>query len=191
MPSVSYQHWRTTRAAALDRLEAAHAAVGGSGPGRRYATEQINQAYLVLLAAEFQGFCRALHSECVKAIVTAVPTGLQTVFQESLILSRQINRGNATPSALGSDFGRLGIEFWPDLIERDPRVEDWQRSLGKLHDWRNAIVHSDFAPITSSGTMTLQLKDVRNYRSVCLRLARAFDELLRDELERIIGRAPW
>lgn len=191
MPSISYEHWRTTRAAALDRMEAAHAAVGGSGPGRRYATEQINQAYLVLLAAEFQGFCRALHSECVKAIAAAVPVGLQTVISNSLLLSRQINRGNATPSALGSDFGRFGIEFWPELVVRDSRVEDWQRSLGELIDWRNAIVHSDFAPIAAYGTITLQLKDVRTYRSICLRLARAFDELLQFELKRITGRAPW
>lgn len=35
-------------AIALDRMEPAHRAVGGSSPGRRYATQQINQSYLVM-----------------------------------------------------------------------------------------------------------------------------------------------
>jgi hypothetical protein len=56
MPSLSYQYWSTARAASLDEIESAHRSVGGSGPGRRYATQQINQAYALLLASQFQGF---------------------------------------------------------------------------------------------------------------------------------------
>ena len=55
----------TSRRRALDEIEAAHASVGGTGPGRRYATQQINQAYAVLLASQFQGYCRDLHTESV------------------------------------------------------------------------------------------------------------------------------
>lgn len=49
--------------ARLAELEDAHAAVGGTKPGRRYSTTQINHASVVAIAAEFQAFCRNLHSE--------------------------------------------------------------------------------------------------------------------------------
>lgn len=64
MPSKSFQAWRNERSVALDELEAAHQSVGGTGRGRRYATQQINQAYTVLLCSQFQGFCRDLQVEC-------------------------------------------------------------------------------------------------------------------------------
>ena len=49
MPSIAFQDWSTVRAASLDEIENAHRAVSGTGPGRRYVTQQINQAYAVLL----------------------------------------------------------------------------------------------------------------------------------------------
>jgi hypothetical protein len=65
MPSISLAHWQTDRRDALEELEAAHAKMGGVGPGRRYATQLINQAYAMVLSTQFQGFCRDLHSEAV------------------------------------------------------------------------------------------------------------------------------
>src|SRR5579884_2178893 len=65
VPSAAFQEWSTVRAASLDEVENAHRSVGGTGPGRRYATQQINQAYAVLLSSQFQAFCRDLHTECV------------------------------------------------------------------------------------------------------------------------------
>ena len=56
----------------LDEIAGADAAVGGAARGRRYATQQINRAYAVLLASEFQGFCRDLHSECVDHVLTVI-----------------------------------------------------------------------------------------------------------------------
>lgn len=54
MPSNALRNWRRGGKQALDEIEAAHAAIGGSGPGRRYATQQINQAYAVMLSSQFQ-----------------------------------------------------------------------------------------------------------------------------------------
>ncbi len=39
------------------------AELGGWALDHRYATRQLNHAYTVVLAAQFQGFCRDLHSE--------------------------------------------------------------------------------------------------------------------------------
>ncbi len=72
MPSASFRTWAGPRAAKLDEIEAAHAALTGSGRGRRWATEQVNHAYAVLLSSQFQAFCRDLHSECIDGLVGAV-----------------------------------------------------------------------------------------------------------------------
>jgi hypothetical protein len=72
MPSTSYTEWRTSRAKALDAITSGHAAVSGTGRGRRFNTQQFNQAYAVLLAAQFQGFCRDLHEECAIHILRTI-----------------------------------------------------------------------------------------------------------------------
>src|SRR5216683_3512986 len=111
VPSVSWQEWSTTRARDLDDIEAAHRSVGGTARGRRFATEQINHAYAVLLASQFQGFCRDLHSECVNLLVQAVtPALLQPALRLEFFFNRMLDRGNANPSAVGSDFSRLGVD---------------------------------------------------------------------------------
>ena len=63
MSSAALQRWSASRAANLAELLAAHHQVAGRGPGRRYATRQLNYAPIVRLASEFQGFDRDLHDE--------------------------------------------------------------------------------------------------------------------------------
>jgi hypothetical protein len=113
MSSISYRDWLSTRLDALNEIEQAHAAVGGSKRGRRYATQQINQAYAVILASQFQGFCRGLHSECVDHLVRAIspPPSLRPLLVAEFTRGRQLDRGNARASSLGTDFSRLGIDF--------------------------------------------------------------------------------
>ena len=72
MPSLSLEKWLAERAIALDDLENAHRLVRGSGYGARAATQQINQAYTLLLSAQVQGFCRDLLSECADHLVLPV-----------------------------------------------------------------------------------------------------------------------
>jgi hypothetical protein len=62
MPSPALTAWSTSSAAALSQLQAAHRAVGGTRAGRRTNTLQLNYAYVLLLSAHFQAYCRALHS---------------------------------------------------------------------------------------------------------------------------------
>ena len=129
MPSAAWQEWNTTRAQQLDDIEAAHRSVGGTGRGRRYATEQLNHAYTVLLASQFQGFCRDLHSECVDELVRAVaPTALKSILRAEFLLNLSLNRGNANPSSIGSDFNRLGVEFWREVYN-DYAKNDRRREL--------------------------------------------------------------
>jgi len=101
MPSLALQTWRTQRLAALDELEAAHRGVGGTGRGRRYATERINHAYTVLLSSQFQGFCRELHDECVDYFLQSIAPGvLRNALREVLLENRKLDRGTPIPAIL-------------------------------------------------------------------------------------------
>lgn len=192
MPSVSWHEWSTTRAAELDEIESAHAAVGGIGRGRRYATEQINHAYAVLLAAQFQGFCRDLHSECAEVLVKEVPsTRVQDVMRWTLLLNRSLDRGNANAGAIGSEFGRLCGEFWDLAYAEDARNRRRRAALDELNVWRNAIAHQNFEPVTVAGTATLHLDQVRQWRRACDYLAGTFDRVMHAYLAGITGTAPW
>jgi hypothetical protein len=87
MPSESLRRWNAERIPALDEIEDAHESVGGSERGRRYAAQQINYAYAAILSAQFQAFCRDLHSESIDYLVTVVPAGLQDVPVDMLLLA--------------------------------------------------------------------------------------------------------
>src|SRR5262245_34628199 len=142
MPSQAYQFWTSVRASALDEIENAHRSVGGTGPGRRYATQQINQAYAVLLASRFQRFCRDLHAECVDHVVRTVPSGpLQAVVRVALEFGRKLDHGNPNPGNIGADFDRLGLTLWPAVVAADGRNSGRQATLEELNRWRNAIAH--------------------------------------------------
>src|SRR5438876_6103486 len=189
MPSTSYQRWRTVRIAALNEIEQAHAAVGGTGRGRRYATQQINHAYAVLLASHFQGYCRDLHSECVDHLITvlAPPPALRVIVYNELTRGRQLDTRNAQPGSLGADFGRLEIVFWREVEDRDPGNAARKGVLELLNNWRNAIAHQDFDPNKLGGTATLQLAQVRRWRAACRHLARTFDAVMRRHLHALTG----
>jgi hypothetical protein len=193
MPSKSLAEWRGQRADALDEIAKAHAAVGGTSRGRRFATQQINRAYAVLLASLCQGFCRDLHSECVDHIITelARPASIASILRSELTRGRKLDSGNAQPGSLGEDFGRLGIQFWEEIYRLDPLNKARNVLLERLNKWRNAIVHQSLDPIRLGGTTTLRLTQVRSWRTTCNRLSAAFDEVLRAHLQGLTGTSPW
>lgn len=153
MPSRSLTHWLEDRSNQLDELLSAHSAIGGSGRGRRYATQQVNQAYAMMLSSQFQGFCRDLHSESVDHLVHGTsPAAMQQVLRAALLLNRKLDTGNPNPGNLGSDFNRLGLNLWGSVQTLSPRNKDRQKLLEGLNVWRNAIAHQDFDPQKLGGT---------------------------------------
>lgn len=191
MPSVSYQHWTTVRAAVLDDIEAARAAIGGSGNVRRAAAQQINRAYAVLLSAEFQGFCKDLHRECADHFTTLVPAAIKDVVEQQFLSHRLLDRGNPNPGNIGADFNRLGLKLFDEAAKADPRVYGWRRSLEDLNDWRNAIAHHEFDPVRLGGTIQLRVARVRGWRAACGNLARVFDNVLGRHLAATTGVTVW
>jgi len=84
MPSAALTWWQNEAQATLDDLVSVHSAVGGTGPRRRYATEQVNNASAVLLSSQFQKFCRDLHSEAADHIARIVPASVRTMMFQAV-----------------------------------------------------------------------------------------------------------
>jgi len=188
MPSIALRRWKRVRSRSLNEVERAAAIVLTSGG--RDGVRQIYHAYAVLLSAEFQGFCRDLHTESIVAFTASVPLLLQPTFQKEFAFNHAIDRGNPNPGNLGSDFGRLGIKFWHDVLVADPKSSDWRDDLEELNTWRNAVAHNDYDPSKLGGTM-LRLSDVRRWRRSCHRLAILFDRVLSQYLLLVTGVKPW
>jgi hypothetical protein len=145
----------------------------------------------VLLAAEFQGFCRELHDESVAVLKAAVPPSFQRMVGAEFSLFRQLDRGNANPNTLRADFNRFDLDLWPAVDALNPRGPLLRRLLEEMNAWRNAIAHSDFDPVRLGGTMSLPIRRVRRWRSACHRLARCLDRVLGDRLQQLTGVRPW
>ena len=193
MPSVALQNWNAGRATALDEIANAHRSVGGAGPGRRYLTQHINQAYAVLLSSQFQGFCRDLHEECADCLAASVgPPVLSATYRRNLLFGRKLDTGNPNGGNIGSDFGRLGLAFWQAVEADSPRNVQRHLALEALNRWRNAIAHSAFAPdMVRAGRPSLHLAQVQDWRKACDGLARSFDNVLHAHLLAATGVVPW
>ncbi len=192
MPSLSLRTWRTIRASALDEIENAHRMVGGSGPGRRYATQQINHAYAMLLSSQFQGFCRDLHTECVERLTSAIaPAIIQVPLRFEFRLNRKLDKGNPNPGNIGADFGRLGLVFWTRVEADDARNANRRTLLEELNRWRNAIAHQDFDPAILGGRAALNLHEVKAWRRACDGLGQSFDNVMHAYIQATTGASPW
>jgi hypothetical protein len=190
MAFPAHAEWLGQRSKKLLELRTAHTAVSGTGPGARVATQQIVHAYAVLLLAQFQAFCRDLHTQAVDWLTSAIePTGLAPIFRLNLTARRLLDTGNATAGNIGSDFNRLNMSFWPDVYAQDSRNLSRRAKLDELVRWRNAIGHQDFtAAGLDQGSLTL--RSVEGWLSACRGLATSFHAIVVQHLEATVGRNP-
>jgi hypothetical protein len=116
VPSKSLHEWQNNASGAFDEIENAHRAVGGTKPGRRLLTQQINYAYVTLLAARFQGFARALHTQTADVIAEGAHSGdYRVMLRESFTQNRALDKHNAQPHSIAEDFDRFGIDVWEEV----------------------------------------------------------------------------
>ena len=189
--------WQGERSNRLDELYAAHAHVGGTAPGRRTATQQINWALVVRLAGEFQGFARELHDLAAQTFAAWSAGGnaqTEAVLYALLTRDRQLDRGNAQPASLGSDFGRFGLVWWRALSTRDVRTQQRQERLERLNDARNAIAHANLGELETLRVegYPLTLDTVRLWRSALNGLAVTMDNAIANHVATVFARPrPW
>ncbi|HEX8832446.1 MAG TPA: hypothetical protein VF705_14825 [Longimicrobium sp.] len=176
----------------LDEFEAAHALVGGTPAARRFARQQIAQAYVVLLCSQFQRFCRELHIEATESLThLASHDPIAAILRRLLSTGKRLDIGNPNSATLGADFGRLGMDFWGVLRQRDPRNNDRKAELDVLMSWRNAIAHQDFRNAALGGAEEVDIRQVRRWRRACERLAVEFDAAIRLYLRTTTGVTLW
>ena len=159
----------------MNNMLGVHKAVGGTGPGRRYATAQVNNAYVVLLSSEFQKYCRDLHSQAADHIAKQAPSKIRAVVLARFTEGRKLDGGNPNPGNLGSDFGRFGLRLWEELERRNSWNKGHKKALEHLMLWRNAIGHHDFPSDRFGNRTSVLLKEVRDWRSACNHLATESD----------------
>jgi hypothetical protein len=190
MPSTALNTWLSESVAAFDRMEGAHGSVGGTGRGRRYFIDHLNQSYTVLVASHFQRFCRDLHSEGIDVLAQwahGQSAELELLVRD-LARKRSLDGGNANPGTIGNDFNRFGLVFWNE-VDQTRHGSTRHHRLDRLNAWRNAIAHQDFKSV--GGHRYLRLQEVRVWRSTCTGLAQAFDRVMRNHLRRIMSTWPW
>jgi hypothetical protein len=196
MPSSATQYWRNFQLSALDQLEQAHSALEGSGPGRRFRTSQINGAYIVLLASQFQMFCRNLHSEAAAAMASVIAGAqLRDAVIAGMTQGRWLDRGNADPRNIGRDFARLKMAFWVQVDGLDKRNPARRARLQQLNIWRNGFAHQDFdfsvqEQNAISGTKPT-MPYVRIWRRACDNLVNEFDSAVAGHVTTLTGTPPW
>jgi hypothetical protein len=197
VPSIALTTWNGLRREQLEQLYEAHAKLEGAGAkGRRYATQQLNDAIVGAVSAQFQGYCRALHDEASVALSQPAGTNLRGTFLLLLQQNRKLDHGNPNEGNLGADFWRLGLELWSQAALQSSRAQAHRAWLKKLNLWRNAVVHQDFK-FKSGDLANLRrahpwLQDVRRCQSACQFIAETMDIVVRDFLTPLLsGGAPW
>lgn len=197
MSSASLTTWASARTDRIKRLRAAHQAFGGTGPGRRWVTDELNHALILRLASEFQGFARDLHDEAGRFVARSLAPGdqqLQDDLRLPYTLSRKLNQGNADPGTLGNDFGLFGLALWVKLQAAYPaQAKEWNRKLSALNTARNGIAHDDGAKLAQvqGDGWPLTLRSVERWKSSLDGLARGMDHVVGGHLKLRYGTAPW
>ncbi len=201
LASYSLRTWKTVRADELNEVEKALQSVAGIGRGRRYATLQLNHAYVMLLSSQFQGYCRDLHSECVEHLISKIeipgvaPGALRNVLRDEFLSKRKLDAGNPNPGNIGEDFNRFVFDFWAKIKTYDSKNFERSKKLVELNAWRNAIGHQNFKTIYVNGanyksTPYLKLSTVRIWRKTCDALALDFDSVMSSQIALLIGSPP-
>jgi hypothetical protein len=195
MASESLSVWRTSAAAAFDEIENAHKAVGGTKPGRRFLTQQLNYAYTMLLAARFQGFVRALQIQTAEAIALGAHNANYTeLLRENLTSNRALDRHNAQPNSIEEDFARFGLDIWAGVDRERSGNDQRRKKLWTLITWRNAIAHDDIDAKLKRGALepaTISLGTCRNWRSALNILATSLDKVAADHCQTLGLPRPW
>ncbi len=178
MPAHALERWQSLTA---HRLAVLHRALDHAAPEQLAdadARDQAAQAFVIMLAAHFQGFCRDLHNECAAEISRYAQSHLPHVapfVQSRFSEGRKLNQGAANSSTIGSDFGRFTVSFWTLSAVQDPAAAEARRDLDELAELRNALAHQDFGRTPDKQPPRFGAEDIRRWWLACDVLASAMD----------------
>ncbi len=205
MPSAALTHWHSDRMPRLGHFDAhcvalfapPQAAPATTGPASvsaslpvvpQLAYESL-QGYVMLVSGHFQGFCRDLYTECGQLCAATATATMQTTIQAQFAAGLALNTGNPTLECIRKDFERFG--FFLDLGAAAPGNPQRITHLGHLNFWRNHVAHQKATPPPVGVPSVLTLADVQAWRASCNGLAISLDDIMKQELTRILGAVPW
>lgn len=195
MPSPALTQWRSSGLGRLAELEAVHATLTGSGPGRRWGTTQLNRSLFVALVAQFQSYCRDLHELAIDVHIAHANPRQRETLRQLLAQARRLDTHNPRRSTLGHDFGRLGLTFIEDLKAAGTRTERNLDVLDHVVDYRNAIGHGDEPMIIAmerSGRIAATKRSYQQHRRALDTLAGTMDAVVADRLGAMLNiPRPW
>jgi hypothetical protein len=173
----------------LEEVEAHCAAVLASVPPNPTFLDETLRGFVLHLSAHFQGFCRDLYTECSQIWIAAIPASFQATAQAQFSAHLALEKGNPSYNNIKRDFNRFG--FLLNLQAAHPAGPQRITALGHLNDWRNRAAHQGTQPLGGGVPAVLTLAIVQGWRASCDGLAASLDGIMRAELLRIIGIAPW
>ena len=187
--------WDTECVARLDQLERVHAAVRGTGRGRRWGTEQLNRSLFVALVGQFQVYCRELHDEAARVYLSQANPRQVEALEPLLLRRRDLDSRNPRRDALRKDFGRMGLQLIPALQSRHAGASDDLDHLELLIRFRNAVAHgneSEVRSLVQGYGIRPTLRAYRRFRSTISRLVGKLDAVVAAELAVELDiRPPW
>jgi hypothetical protein len=188
MPSGSLKTWQTVRLTSLGHVDAQCTACVAAVPPNPHLIDENLRAYVLLLAAHFQGFCRDLYTECAQIIVSKVRRpALEVLFQAQFSARRELDYSNAHFGTIVKDFNRFGFDARATLNAL-PGAPGLKADLHHLNQWRNAAAHQNVV-LPAGGPLTVPM--IQGWRKSCDTLATALDRIMYDELRVRLRRRPW
>lgn len=185
MPSASLNSWRNDRIPRLAEIDAQCASSASAIPPNPRLIDENFRGFILLLSAHFQGFCRDLYTECALVITSQVQPDLQALVQEQFTTNRRLDQGNPNIENLKKDFSRFRLRL--AMADHDPASHARLADLKNLNEWRNIAAHQGVVPPTGLPT----LATIQSWRDSCDGLATSLDDILYNQLLRILQRAPW
>ena len=169
----------------LDEIDAQCDSCVAATPANPHLIDENLRAYILLLSAHFQGFCRDLYTECAQIIASKVRPTLCVLVQEQFTARRQLDHGNPNIENLKKDFSRFGLTL--AIAAHDPANDARLVHLKLLNGWRNIAAHHGVVPPAGLPL----LATIQDWRNSCNGLATSLDDIMYNHLRRILRRNPW
>jgi hypothetical protein len=144
------------------------------------------RAYVTLLSAHFQGFCRDLNTEASLEVVARIrKIGLRPIVQAQFAAGLKLDKVNPTLDALAKDFRRFGIANLRMAVGTGPPADAHKGRLRAMNECRNKCAHGEAA------IPELLLPNIQEWRTSCDWLAARLNVVVYNRLCASFRAAPW
>lgn len=188
MTSQSLKTWKEDRLFRLEEFDSQFATSNFSPT----LLDETLRAYVMLLIAHFQGFCRDLYTECTQRFASSIPAKIGMVMQVQCESNRRLESTNPTYRTIENDFDRFGIRLANALVP-DPATRsanDRRKThIEQMVTWRNYCAH--YNPSAPAQHGSFDLVSVREWKDSCDGFAVELDRIMGEHLQSQLGDSPW